>query len=30
MPRLIHDLQLEFASITKQLTRDFPELKIGR
>jgi len=30
MPRLIQDLQLEFASITKQLTRDFPELKIGR
>ena len=29
MPALIHDLQLEFASITKQLTRDFPELKIG-
>lgn len=29
MPGLIHDLQLEFASITKQLTRDFPELKIG-
>jgi CheY-like chemotaxis protein len=30
MPGLINDLQLEFASITKQLTRDFPELKIGR
>ncbi|MBK5193637.1 MAG: Hpt domain-containing protein [Flavobacteriaceae bacterium] len=29
MPGLILDLQLEFASITKQLTRDFPELKIG-
>ncbi|MFO7720273.1 MAG: Hpt domain-containing protein, partial [Gillisia sp.] len=29
MPGLIHDLQLEFASITEQLTRDFPELKIG-
>ncbi len=29
MPGLINDLQLEFASITKQLTRDFPELKIG-
>ena len=29
MPGLIHDLQLEFASITRQLTRDFPALKIG-
>jgi HPt (histidine-containing phosphotransfer) domain-containing protein len=30
MPRLINDLKEEFASITKELTRDFPELKIGR
>ncbi|MFN4764175.1 Hpt domain-containing protein [Gillisia sp. Q332] len=29
MPGLIHDLHLEFASIKKQLTRDFPDLKIG-
>jgi CheY-like chemotaxis protein/HPt (histidine-containing phosphotransfer) domain-containing protein len=29
MPKLIHDLQQEFASITQQLTRDFPELKLG-
>jgi len=29
MPKLIRDLILEFAIITKQLTRDFPELKIG-
>jgi CheY-like chemotaxis protein/HPt (histidine-containing phosphotransfer) domain-containing protein len=29
MPGLIHDLQLEFATISKQLSRDFPELKIG-